>query len=127
MRAWARRLLSAEAAIQPASDADVHDWVRVIEKLRISLTRFVGADGFIALLRRALALARADVPSLQSVKIAADGRLEGLEGFAGNGDNNAEAGTAITAHLLGLLVTFVGESLTLRLMSDVWPDSVEHL
>ena len=53
--------------------------VRVFEKLRISLTRFAGADGFTALLRRALVLARSDVPSLQSVKVTADGRLEGFE------------------------------------------------
>jgi len=32
-----------------------------------------------------------------------------------------EAAIAITAHLLGLLVTFIGESLALRLMGDAWP------
>ena len=97
--------------------------MRVCEKLRISLTRFVGADGFTALLRRALALARADVPSLQTVKVTADGRLEGLEEFAADSENaGVEAATAITAHLLGLLVTFIGEPLTLRLVREAWPD-----
>jgi hypothetical protein len=121
--AWARRLLAAEAANQRASDAHLHQAVQVSEKLRISLTRFVGADGFTALMRRSLALARADVPSLQIMKVTADGRLEETQNFAGNGKDEVEAATAITAHLLGLLVTFVGESLTLRLLRDAWPEA----
>jgi hypothetical protein len=55
-------------------------------------------------------LAIAEVPSLQGVKIGADGRLEGLVAD--------EAALALTANLLGLLVTFVGEPLTLRLVRD---------
>ena len=34
-----------------------------------------------------------------------------------------EAAVAITAHLLGLLVTFIGEPLTLRLVREAWPDA----
>lgn len=121
MRDLARRLLALEAASQSATDTHAHEAERVFEKLRISLTRFAGADGFTALSRRALALARADVPSLQSVKVDADGRLKGLEEVAA--DTAIEATTAITAHLLGLLATFIGEPLTLRLVREAWPDS----
>ena len=46
MRDLARRLLAAEAASQTAAGPHVHEAVRVCEKLRISLTRFAGADGF---------------------------------------------------------------------------------
>lgn len=120
---WAERLLAAEAANQHASDAHLHQAAQVSEKLRICLTRLVGADGFTALLQRSLALARADVPSLQTMKVTADGRLEETQDFAGNGNNEVEAATAITAHLLGLLVTFIGQSLTLRLLRDAWPES----
>ena len=42
--------------------------LRVFERLRISLTQFIGADGFTALMRRSLALARSEVPSLQTAK-----------------------------------------------------------
>ena len=66
IRDLARRLLAVEAASQSAADPRVHEAVRVCEKLRISLTRFAGADGFASLLRRALALARAEVPALQT-------------------------------------------------------------
>ncbi len=113
-----------EVANHSASETQVPEAVRVSEKLRTSLIQFVGGDGFTALLRRALALARADVPSLQNVKVTAAGHLEGIGGFAGDeGTAGLEAGAAITDHLLGLLVTFIGEPLTLRLMRDVWPDA----
>jgi len=121
MRDLAGRLL---AASQPASDQHVHDAAGVSEKLRIPLTRFAGADGFTSLLRRALVLASAEVPSLQSIKVGAEGRLEGLEQPAadtGTAARGSEAAVAITAHLLGLLVTFIGEPLTLRLVREAWP------
>ena len=121
MRDLARRLL---AASQIASGPRVHEAVLVSERLRISLARFAGAAGFASLLRRALVLACGDVPSLQSVKIGADGRLEGFEQLdTPTGALEGEAAVAITAHLLGLLVTFIGESFTLRLLRESWPDT----
>jgi hypothetical protein len=117
-------MLAAEAARPPASHSHVHEAVRVCEKLRMSLTRFAGADGFTSLLRRALALARAEVPALQSITLKADGSMEGLEEIAaGSGSGGVEAAAALTAHLLGLLVTFVGEPITLRLVREAWPDA----
>src|SRR5471030_1776723 len=68
-RDLARRLLAVEAASKIAPNAHVHEAVRVCEKLRISLTRFAGSDGFTSLLRRALALASADFPSVETVKL----------------------------------------------------------
>ena len=124
MRVLAGRLLALEAANQPAADAPEHEALRVVEKLKSSLTRFGGPDGFAALLGRALALARSDVPALQSVQVGPDGRLEGLEGLFADADPaGAEAVTAITTNLLGLLMIFVGETLTLRLVREAWPDA----
>ena len=122
IRAWAQRLLALEAANKSASDAHGREMLRVFEKLRTSLTQFVGADGFTALMRHALALARTEVPSLKTAKVTPEGRLEGIGEHAADAKNDAEAATAITAHLLALLVTFIGEPLTLRLMRDVWLD-----
>ena len=76
MRDLARRLL---AAIQTASGPHGDAAVLVSDRLRVSLTRFAGAAGFASLLRRALLLASAEVPALQSVKLDADGRLQGFE------------------------------------------------
>ncbi len=78
-RDLARRLLAVEAASKIAPNAHVHEAVRVCEKLRVSLTRFAGSDGFTLLLRRALTLARADDPLVETVKVKPDGSLEGLE------------------------------------------------
>jgi hypothetical protein len=62
IQALARRLLAIEAANPSDSAVPVHEAVRVCEKLRSSLIRFAGADGFASLMRRTLALARADTP-----------------------------------------------------------------
>ncbi len=123
LRDLARRLL---AASQVPGDVHVHEAVLVIDKLQNSLTRFAGADGFVSLLRRALKLARVEVPALHSIKIRPDGRLDGFEQLAadtGTDDAGREAAVAITTHLLGLLVTFVGRPLTLTLLHEVWPDA----
>ena len=124
MRDLAGRLL---AASQTASGPHVDEAGVVIEKLRLTLTKFAGADGFAALLRRALALASADVPSLQIVKIGSDGRLEGFEKIVADKAAGGAGGApevALTAHLLGLLATFIGEPLTLRLVRAAWPDTL---
>jgi hypothetical protein len=123
-RELARRLLTVEATSQSAADRRGHEAVRVCEKLRICLTRFAGADGFTALLRRALALARAEVPALHGITEKTEGSIEGLEDLAADAPNVAmDAAVAITAHLLGLLVTLIGEPLTMRLVRDAWPDT----
>ena len=122
-RDLARRLLAVEAASKIAPNAHVHEAVRVCEKLRISLTRFAGSDGFTSLLRRALTLARADDPLVETVKVKPDGSLEGLEALAVDATNGGpEAAVAIIVHLLGLLVIFIGEPLTLRLVREAWPN-----
>ena len=119
----ARELVALEATNQTAPESHMNEAVRACEKLRIILTRFAGVDGFTALLRRALVLACVDVPSLRSVNVKVDGRLEGLaEALADGTKGKTPAGTAIIARLLDLLVTFVGESLTLQLVREAWPD-----
>jgi hypothetical protein len=115
-------LVALEAASQSATGAHAHEAVRVCDKLRISLTRFAGSDGFTSLLGRALALALAEVPSLQTVQVKPDCSLEGLGALAVDATNvGPEAAVAITAHLLGLLETFIGKPLTLRLLREAWP------
>ena len=122
MRQLAHRLLAVEAANECATDAPVNEAVRVCEKLRISLIRLAGSEGFASLLRRTLALARVEVPALERVTVNPDGSMQGLEELAADGtDGAADAPVVITAHLLGLLVTFIGESLTLRLVREAWP------
>src|SRR5688572_10054795 len=106
----ARRLIALEAARAP-SDGPAGEAVRACEKLRVPLAKLAGVAGFRSLMARALALARAEVPWLGSVQVRADGSLEGFDA-AGREQGAApagEAGVAVVAQLLGLLVTFIGE------------------
>lgn len=122
MRIVAQRLLVAEATNRNSADAHLHEAVRVCEKLRIVMVRLIGLDGYAALLRRALALARTEVPELERVTVGSDCCMHGLEDLATDTTSGGIHGpTVVTAHLLGLLATFLGEPLTLQLVRDCWP------
>ena len=100
--------------------------VCLLKKLRVSLTRFAGADGFIAPLRRCWPWPGLSSPALQAVALKPDCiTLDGLETLAPDGaDGGPEAAAAIFSHLLGLLTTFIGTALTLRLVGEAWPDAL---
>jgi hypothetical protein len=119
----ARRILDCEADIDDCGRADAGR--SAIEKLRLYLTKFVGAAGFHALLSRALALARRQAPSLESVQVTPDGTLAGFDEAVPPGDREAGAAAALALleQLIGLLVTFIGEPVTVQMVRDVWPNS----
>lgn len=106
----------------------MHEAAAVIEMLREPLSRFIGHDGFTSLLRRAVTLASVDAPSLRGIQVSADGKLRlaetspSRESAASNG-LEAEAAIAVAAHFLGLLVTFIGERLTTRIVQQAWPET----
>ena len=87
------------------------------------LATLLGDLGFRALLSRALALANADVPWLRAVHVNAEGSFEGLDALDTQvePDEIFEGCVVLLAQLLGLLVAFIGEDLTLRLVREVWP------
>ena len=118
----ARRLLAFEAAHDNSSATGVDGAARVIEELRLRLIKLAGVDGFRALLSRALTLSKAEVPSLNMVQVSADGSLEGFEQSHEAGATG-QAGEILVAHLLELLVTFIGAPLTLHLVRDKWPEA----
>ena len=62
---------------------------------------------------------------LVKVEISSDGSLEAFDRTEGSevAGAAAQAGTVLVAHLLELLVTFIGAPLTLRLVRDAWPDA----
>jgi len=121
----ARRILAVEAARAKAADTPVDEAVRACAKLQVPLSRFTGTAGFLSLLSRALVLAKAEVPSLKVVKVLPDGSLAGFDEIEPHDDaGEFEKGRVVlVARLLGLLATFIGESLTLRLARDAWPDA----
>ena len=124
-RQLARRLLTYEAAAGKNSELTESAAFRVCEKLRLPLCSLAGVAGFRSLLSRALALARAEAPSLSAVQVGADGSLKGLDDLAPKDDRDLSKaeGAILIAQLLGLLLTFIGEGITIRVVQGVWPES----
>lgn len=116
IRDLAQRLLSLESTAENLSDADKSAVLIISEKLRRPLSTLAGTAGFRSLLMRALTLAKREAWALDGVQVNEDGSLEGLSG------EKTEAGAVLIAHLVGLLETFIGEALTLRLLNDIWPN-----
>ena len=124
-RDLARRLLAHEAAADKTSLSTESTVIRVYEKLRRSLCTLAGVAGFRSLASRALMLAKAEAPSLSAMQVTADGSLQVLGETESQSDKYqaGEGGVILLAQLLGLLSTFIGEALTLRLVQDAWPDA----
>jgi hypothetical protein len=119
----AQRLLAYENARGKTSEPTEFAAFRVCERLRQPVNTFAGVAGFRSLLSRALTLARAKVPALSPVQVAADGSLKGLDELADDTEQDRDGGAILIAQLIGLLLTFIGEGLTLRLVQDVWPEA----
>lgn len=116
----ARRLV---AASQLASRSDARAAGLVNDNLRVCVIRFAGADGFASLLRRAVTLAAAQMSAVRGANVGSDVRIEDVEEIL-TGQESAlqESAFAITAQLLELLVTFIGEPLTRRLVREACPE-----
>ena len=125
LRQLARRLLALEAASADTREAEGSPAFRVCEKLRQPLSTLTGTAGFRSLLSRALALANQEVRWLRAVHVNSDGSLDltGLGGAQLSGAEIAEGQAVLVAQLLGLLVTFIGPALTLRLLQEAWPEA----
>jgi hypothetical protein len=130
MRDLAQRLLTYEAFAGETSEPAESATIRVYQKLRQGLGEFAGVAGFQSLASRALALARTEAPSLSAVRVSADGALHGLGKIEHQFDIDkiragefpaGEGGTILIARLLGLLLLFLGEALTFRLLRVIWP------
>jgi len=130
MRDLAQRLLAYEANADRASEPVGSTTLRVYEKLRRSLGELAGTAGFQSLASRALTLARSEVPSLSTVQVAADGNLQGMSAIEppinAEKDRVHEGGVILISRLLGLLLIFLGEALTMNLVRDVWPDAASE-
>ena len=123
MREFATRLIAFESRGKKSAGAKIPPGFAVCEKLRPHLATLMGTAGYGALLSRALALARGEVPRLGPVQVQADGSVAGLEESEAPAEREklVRGSALVLAHLLGMLEAFIGENLMLRLLSDVWP------
>lgn len=126
MRSIAQQLISAELRTNDSSDAVGRAAIRVCEKLRRPLSTFAGTAGFRALLVRALVLAKAEAPWLAELTVAPDGSIPFSVEFEAKLDREdaAKGGITLLSHVISLLITFIGEASTLRLIHNVWPNAV---
>ena len=124
MRKFAQRLLLDDRARKKNSAATKQSpHFSTCEKLRPIMATLMGTRSYHALLSRALVLAQAEVPWLHAVQVKANGTLETVEEHHAEVDPAAlfEGRVVLIAQLLGLLVAFVGQNLTVRLMGQMWP------
>jgi len=121
-RTAAERIL-VESAMGKRAVAAVPAAIRAVQRFHHVLNTLIGREGFRTLLARAVTLAKAEVPSLIDLRVTQDGELAGLN-LVDNRDGKPrfhEGEVVLIANLLGLLVTFIGEALMLRVVKDAWP------
>lgn len=125
MRKLTQRLIAAERRLGEQANAEVPTGFRICEKLRRPLCTFAGVAGFRALLARALVLARVGAPMLNQVQITSGGAIQtyAQQETPPTLPDSERAAGLLADELLGLLLTFIGEALTLRLVHDVWPNA----
>lgn len=120
----ARHLLQHEVGGSQDAASFADATVRAYDKLRVHLTKLMGTDGFTLLLVRSLTFARADFPWVESITVERDGSLTGVSSAVGEiSEREAETGfTGLLVHFIGLLIAFIGEDMTLRLIQGAWPE-----
>jgi len=124
MRVFAERLIAYETSGNQSSGTTTPTAFPVCEKLRSHLADLMGSTGVRMLLSRALAQAEVEVPSLRALQVKVDGSLEhsGELEVQADSEELAKGSVVLVAQLLGLLVTFMGETLVLRIVCDAWPN-----
>lgn len=112
----AERPMAYEAAGKDFSEEKISAAIAVCEKLRQPLTALAGKEAFRALLTRALTLSKREAPALEGARVKEDGSLEGID------QAPIHAITILIRHLVRLPASVIGDTLTFRLLREVWPD-----
>ena len=118
--AVAHELVLYEAATLSGPEAAAFGAIYAIQKLGHAVRTLAGTAGFRSLLTRALILAQDTFPYLSALRVKPDGSLKPCDSISHR--EHADGAELVLAQLLGLLVTFIGESLTLSLVTTAWPD-----
>ena len=114
-RLWARAVGDTTAPEDVAAAAE-----RMCTQLRTGLGRWIGADGYRALLNRALGLARAEHPALGGLPCLG-GDVPGTTAVVrAQGAGAVAAGlVALVAALIELLGRIIGDEMALRLVEQI--------
>lgn len=119
-RNLAERLIAHETR---ANSSETLAAFHAVEKLRPPLVNLQGNIGFRSLVSRSLAVASEETRWLRAVHVKSDGSLTGLRELQAQlaREQFYEGAVALLAQLLALMVSFIGEDLTLDLAREVWP------
>jgi hypothetical protein len=123
LKAFAHQLLAHEASVDDSAGETECTAFRICGKLRRPLGELLGLGGYCSLLSRAVVLANLEVSWLRALCVNTDGTLGGLDKLQSQlkSPEAAAAEVVLVSQLLGLLVTFIGSALTLRLLHGIWP------
>jgi hypothetical protein len=119
----ARRVLVDESDDERTSTALIRAVDRAFVKMMTDLSHLVGGDGASALLRRALTQAQRELPLLRGITSDPEGGLLGVEDALAEATPGEieDAGAAVLAHFIRLLVSLLGPELGLRAARKHWP------
>ncbi len=114
----------AQKLIEQETHKDATSLPHIFEELRSALISLVGVAGFEALLSRSFALAKGEVAWLGRVPTQAEGTLGRLrEAALVQSPEDLKRGCLeLLTQFMGLLVTFIGEDLTVQIIQDSWSD-----
>jgi hypothetical protein len=114
-RLWTRAAGDSRAPEEVAAAAE-----RMCTQLRAGLGRWIGAEGYRALLDRALGLARAEHPALGSFSCLGGGEPGTMAAVRAHGADRVTAGLeALVAALIELLGRIIGEEMAVRLVEQI--------
>ncbi len=127
LREIARRVLKTQlAARSPSTAASAEAMQRSCGELYRILETAMGPTGLQAMIGRAVQIAAREYPWLASVQTgtSADCPLSGLAEAADRLDvaDALEGYALLLASMIWLLMTFIGEDLTLRFVRTAWPN-----
>ena len=116
---WAHEGLDAAVPEEMAAAAE-----QGCARLRAGLTRWIGSDGYRALLDRALQQARAGHPALVGLQCQA-GDVQGVAAVVGvhSAAEVREGIVELVALLIDLLSRVIGEEMGVRLVEQAWSGS----
>jgi len=121
-----RGILAREAGARADASAIAAAARRLCERFAEQLTPLIGDAGVASICARSLHLAQRSVPGLTPVRASDqnDGPFALLQRVLEQQEPAAatEGGVAMLATAGELLASFIGESLTTRLLREAWPD-----
>lgn len=96
---------------------------RVVVSIRLGLESLLGPSGADAMVYRAIFLTRRELGLVSDVRDAQG--LRQRERFTEQeGPEAAEFTKKVVAHLIWMIIEFIGEDLTLSFIRQIWPDVV---